>query len=386
MNGTIENKCFDRTYAEVNLSTIRYNIQEEKRRVGAGIKMMAVIKANAYGHGDAEVADALSDLVDAYGVAVAEEALKLRKHGITKMILILGYTGREWFEELISHDISQTVYSYEMAKELSEAAQRLGRRAKIHVKIDTGMSRIGFLPVKDNIDVIRAIYELPGIFTEGIFTHFARADEKTPEAAREPLERFMIFVRELERRGVSVPIRHAANSASILQFPDACLDMVRSGISTYGIYPSEQVDKKNVVLRPALQWKSVVSFVKTIHPGVSVGYGGTFTAQRETVVATIPVGYADGVRRALSGKGRVLVHGQFAPIIGRICMDQFMIDVTDIPDVCEGDVVTLIGRDGEKELSVEEVANLAHSFNYEYLCGISSRVPRKYITDDSDFS
>ena len=386
MNRTMENKWFDRTYAEINLSAIRYNIQEEKKQVGRGVRMMAVIKANAYGHGDIAVANALDDLVDAYGVAVAEEALNLREHGIKKMILILGYTGREWFEDLISHDISQTVYSYELAKELSEAARKLGRRAKIHIKIDTGMSRIGFLPVKDNIDVIRAIHELPCIEMEGIFTHFARADEKTPEAAREPFEKYMIFVKELEKRGLSIPIRHTANSAAILQFPEACLDMVRSGISTYGIYPSDMVSRESVTLRPALQWKSMVSFVKTIHPGVSVGYGGTFTAKRETVVATIPVGYADGVRRALSGRGRVLVHGQYAPIIGRICMDQFMIDVTDIPEVRVGDTVTLIGKDAGHEIPVEEVANLAHSFNYEYLCGISSRVPRKYITDDDTLS
>lgn len=378
METTSENRVYNRTYAEVDLGAIRFNIQEEQKRIGTDTKIMAVVKANAYGHGDIEVAGALDDLVDAYGVAVAEEALKLRENGIGKMILILGYTGNGWFEDTISHDISQTVYSYEMAKELSQTAQALGRKAKIHIKLDTGMSRIGFLPVRDNIDVIRAIHELPGIMIEGIFTHFARADEKTPDAAREPLEKYMIFVSELENKGIHIPIRHTANSAAILQFPEACLDMVRSGISTYGTYPSEDVSRETP-LRPALQWKSIVSFVKTIHPGVSVGYGGTFTAERETVVATIPVGYADGVRRELSGKGRVLVRGQYAPILGRICMDQFMIDVTDIPEVCVGDEVTLIGRDGEREILVEEVANLAHSFNYEYLCGISSRVPRKYV-------
>lgn len=378
---TSENRVYDRTYAEVDLGAIRFNIQEEKKCIGTGTKIMAVIKANAYGHGDIEVARALDDLVDAYGVAVAEEALRVRKSGIKKMVLILGYTGNDWFEDIITHDISQTVSSYEMARELSQTAQALGRKAKIHIKLDTGMSRIGFLPVRDNIDVIHAIHELPGIVIEGIYTHFARADEKTPDAAREPLEKYMIFIEELENRGIHIPVRHVANSAAILQFPEACLDMVRSGISTYGIYPSADVCRKTP-LRPALQWKSIVSFVKTIHPGVSVGYGGTFTAERETVVATIPVGYADGVRRDLSGKGRVLVHGQYAPILGRICMDQFMIDVTDIPEVCVGDEVTLIGRDGERELPVEEVANLAHSFNYEYLCGISNRVPRKYVRNE----
>ncbi len=371
---------YARTYAEIDLSAIRHNILEERRRVGRDVRIMAIVKADAYGHGDVMVADALRDLVDAYGVAIIEEALKLREHGIGKMLLILGYTGSEWFEELITHDISQTVYSYEMAKELSDTAVRIGRTAKIHIKIDTGMSRIGFMPVRDNIDVIRSISELPGIQIEGAFTHFARADEETADAAREPFEKYMIFITELENMGIPIPVKHAANSASIIQFPESWLDMVRSGITTYGMYPSERVSKDIVKLKPALQWKSVVSFVKTVHPGTSVGYGGTFTAQRETRVATIPVGYADGVKRDLSGKGRVLIRGEYAPILGRICMDQFMVDITDIPGVCTGDAVTLIGRDGDREITVEEVAGLSHSFNYEYVCGISSRVPRKYVT------
>ncbi len=340
---------------------------------------MAVIKANAYGHGDIEVAEALDDQVDAYGVAIPEEALKLRKNGVKKMLLILGYSGKDWFEDIIQEGISQTVYSYSMAKQLSDTAVNMGKSAKIHIKIDTGMSRIGFMPVKDNIDVIRAIRELPGIEIEGAFTHFARADEETSEAAREPFEKYMIFLRELEKRGVHIPIRHAANSASIIQFPESQLDMVRSGITTYGLYPSEKVSRDILHLNPALQWKSQVSFVKRIHPGTSVGYGGTFTASRETVVATIPVGYADGVKRDLSGKGHVLIRGQYAPILGKICMDQFMVDVTEIDGVSEGDTVTLIGTDGEHVISVEEVAALSHSFNYEYVCGISERVPRKYI-------
>lgn len=373
-----EQKIYDRTYAEIDLNAIRYNISEEKKFVGKDVKIMAVIKADAYGHGDCEVAEVLRDLVDAYGVAIPEEALRLRERGIRKMILILGYTGSGWFEEIIENDVSQTVYNYEMARKLSDVACRMEKKARIHIKIDTGMSRIGFMPVKDNIDVIHSISELPGLEIEGIFTHFARADEKTPDAAREPFEKYMMFVSELENRGIHIPVKHAANSAAILQFPDSCLDMVRSGISTYGLYPSEDVQKDKIHLKPALQWKSVVSFVKWIHSGTSVSYGGTFVAKRDTKVATIPVGYADGVRRELSGKGKVLIRGQYAPIIGRICMDQFMVDVTHIDPVLEGDEVTLIGRDGEHAISVEEVAELSHSFNYEYICGISKRVPRKY--------
>ncbi len=374
-----EKRRYDRTYALIDLGAVRHNITAERKRVGESVKIMAVIKANAYGHGDIEVAEALDDLVDAYGVAIPEEALRLRKNGVKKMLLILGYSGGDWFEDIIREEISQTVYSYSMAKQLSDIAANMGETAKIHIKIDTGMSRIGFMPVKDNIDVIRAISELPGIQIEGAFTHFARADEETSEAAREPYEKFMIFLGELENRGVHIPIRHAANSASIIQFPESRLDMVRSGITTYGLYPSEKVSRDILHIIPALQWKSQVSFVKRIHPGTSVGYGGTFTASRETVVATIPVGYADGVKRDLSGKGHVLIRGQYAPIIGKICMDQFMVDVTEIDDISEGDTVTLIGTDGEHKISVEEVAELSHSFNYEYVCGISARVPRKYI-------
>ncbi len=374
-----KNKIYDRTYVEIDLNAIRHNILEERKRVGNDVKIMAIVKADAYGHGDVKVAEALNDLADAYGVAIVEEALKLRENGIQKMILILGYTGSEWYEEIINYGISQTVYTYEMAKELSETAVRLGKEAKIHIKIDTGMSRLGFLPVKDNIDVIRAISELPGIYLEGAFTHFAKADEATTSEAQEPYEKYMIFISELENRGVIIPIKHAANSASIIHFPEAWLDMVRSGITTYGMYPSEQVPKDIVRLKPALQWKTIVSNVKTVHPGTAVGYGATFVARRETKVATIPVGYADGMKRDLSGKGKVLIHGEYAPILGRICMDQFMVDVTDISDVKIGDTVTLIGKDGDRFISVEEVADLCHSFNYEYVCGITSRVPRKYI-------
>ncbi len=373
-----EMRKYNRTYVQIDLDAIRHNIIEEKKRVGNDVKIMAIVKADAYGHGDVMVSKALRDLVDGYGVAIVEEALKLRENRIEKMILILGYTPCEWYEDAIMQDISMTVYSYEMAKELSECAVAMGRTAKVHIKIDTGMSRIGFMPVKDNIEVIRSISQLPSIEIEGAFTHFAKADEATTDEAKEPFEKYMIFVQELENRGVTIPIKHVANSASIIHFPESWLDMVRSGITTYGMYPSEKVPKDLVKLQPALQWKTIVSYVKTVHPGTAVGYGGTFVAERETKVATIPVGYADGVRRDLSGKGRVLIHGQSAPMIGRVCMDQFMVDVTDIQDVNIGDEVTLIGQDGDAVISVEEVADMAHSFNYEYVCGISTRVPRKY--------
>lgn len=372
-------KEYDRTYAEVNLDAVRHNIQEAARNIKEGTKIMAVVKADAYGHGAVKVSQALEDLVDAYGVAMIEEALELRGHGINKMILILGYTGEEWFPELISSRISQTVYTYEMAEKLNEAAEKIGEKAIIHIKLDTGMGRIGFAPTDENVEVVKRIAGLPYITIEGIFTHFARADEKTIEPARRPFERYMAFVNKLERAGIHIPVKHVSNSASIIAFPDANLDMVRSGITTYGLYPSEEVSKDVMILQPAMQWKAKISYVKEIEPGTSISYGGTFTADHRMRVATVPVGYADGMKRDLSNKGRVLIHGNYAPILGRICMDQFMVDVTEIPETLAGDVVTIFGRDGEREIPVEEIADLSHSFNYEFVCSITNRVPRRYV-------
>lgn len=370
---------FDRTYAEVNLQAVRHNIEEARKNIKSDTKIMAIVKANAYGHGAVPVSKALISQVDAYGVAMIEEALELRDAGIDKMILILGYTGEEWYEELVKHCISQTIYTYDMAKKISDVAVSFGKQTPIHIKIDTGMGRIGFAPTEESLDIVEKISHLPGVFIEGIFTHFARADEKTIEAAKEPFARYMQFVQELEKKGIRIPIRHVSNSASIISFPEANLDMVRSGITSYGLYPSEDVPKEILKLQPAMSWKSKISFVKPIEPGTSISYGGTFTAEKPMIVATVPLGYADGMKRDLSGKGRVLVHGQYAQILGRVCMDQFMIDVTDISNVKMGDTVTIFGKDGDKCIPVEEIAELSHSFNYEFVCGISNRVPRKYI-------
>ena len=297
------------------------------------------------------------------------------------MILILGFTGTWWFEDVVRHDISQTVYTKDMAVQLDSIASMLGMKAKIHIKVDTGMTRIGFQPTDESVQIIKEISELPNIEMEGIFTHFARADEETTDAVKEPLQKFLDFVDKCEQAGVTFRYKHAANSACILQLPEASLDFVRSGISTYGLYPSEEMTHETVKLKPAMEWISRVSFLKTVPEGTPVSYGGTFVTERETVIATVPVGYADGMKRSLSNKGRVLVNGNYAPIIGRICMDQFMIDVTDIDDVEMGDPVVIFGRSGDKFLPVEEIADLAGSFNYEFVCGIKARVPRRYIGD-----
>ncbi len=372
-------KEYSRTYVSVDLGAVRHNIEEARKNIREDTKIMAVVKADAYGHGAVEVSHALSDLVDAYGVAMAEEALELRQSGIRKRILILGYTAEDWFPELIGHRIAQTVYTWEMAEKLNRAAEQLGQKAIVHIKLDTGMGRIGFAAADENVRVVKQISALPYLELEGIFTHFARADEAAPDPIREPFHRFQFFVTKLEREGIHIPIRHVSNSAAIINFPEGNLNMVRSGITTYGLYPSEQVSREVMRLTPAMQWKSVVSYVKDIEAGTSISYGGTFVSDRSMKVATIPVGYADGMKRDLSNKGRVLIRGRYANILGRVCMDQFMVDVSDIPYVSAGDEVTIFGRDGGREIPVEEVAGQCHSFNYEFVCGITARVPRKYV-------
>ena len=345
---------------------------------------MAVVKADAYGHGAIKVSHALNDLVDAYGVAMMEEALELRRSGIDKMILILGFTDHEWYPELVENHISQTIYTWEMAEKLNETAGKLGKKAVVHIKLDTGMGRIGFAPTEESITVVKQIAELPYLELEGIFTHFARADEETAQPIKEPFQRYLSFVTELEREGVHIPVRHVSNSASVINFPEGNLNMVRSGITTYGLYPSEQISKDMIYLKPAMQWKSVVSYVKEIEAGTSISYGGTFTSKQPMKVATVPVGYADGMKRDLSNKGRVLIRGRYADILGRVCMDQFMADVTDIPGISAGDEVTIFGRDGDREIPVEEIAGLSHSFNYEFVCSITGRVPRRYTEEKPD--
>lgn len=371
-------KEYSRTYAAVDLGAVRHNIIETRKKIKDGTKIMAVVKADAYGHGAVKVSYALNNLVDAYGVAMMEEALELRQSGISKMILILGFTGPEWYPELVENHISQAVFTWEMAERLNEAAEKLGKKAIVHIKLDTGMGRIGFAPTEENVMAVKRMAELPYLELEGIFTHFARADEETDKQIREPFRRYMSFVTQLEREGVHIPVRHVSNSAAIINFPEGNLDMVRSGIITYGLYPSELVPKDRIQLKPAMQWKSVISYVKEIEAGTSISYGGTFISEKPMKVATVPVGYADGMKRDLSNKGRVLIHGRYAYILGRICMDQFMVDVTEIPEVSVGDEVTIFGRDGDREISVEEIAGLSHSFNYEFVCSITERVPRRY--------
>lgn len=367
-----------RVHANIDLDAIYKNVSNAKDLLKPGTKLMAIIKADAYGHGAKQVAETIDSIVDAYGVAILEEGIELRKAGIDKPILILGFTPEPLYEAMIKYDISTTVFQLDMAQKISAVAVRLGKKAKIHIALDTGMSRIGFKQDEESLEVIKKIAKLPYIFIEGCFTHFARMDEEDKTKAMTQFEKYMDFVEKIEGCGIELPVKHVSNSAGIIEKQEVNLDMVRDGICVYGLYPSDEVNKENLELTPAMEIKSYVSFVKELEPGVEIGYGGTYTTERETRVATIPVGYADGYPRALSNKGHVLINGMSAPILGRVCMDQFMVDVTDIDNVEEGTMVTLVGRDGDENISIEEISEMSHSFNYEFVCDVGKRIPRVY--------
>ena len=361
----------------MDLDAIRYNISKVQETVGPDVMVMAVIKADGYGHGALPIAHALNQIgVDRFGVAFAEEGMMLRKGGIKNPILILGYSHESQYQTILDYDLTPTVFSYETAEGLSRAAVKAGKKTVVHIKLETGMNRIGFLPCEESMEEIEKISKLPGLYLEGIFTHMAKADESDKHTAQKQMDTYKGFVNKLEERGISIPVKHVANSASILDMADFKLDMVRSGIITYGLYPSKEVTMDRIQLRPAMEWKTHIVNLKEIHPGDGVSYGHIFVAKEPRKIATLPVGYADGYPRSLSGRGRVLIRGQYAPIVGRVCMDQMMVDVTDIEKVQLLDEVTLMGRDQENVITAEELGDLAYSFNYELVCGISKRVPR----------
>lgn len=380
----IDNSNYNRVQAVINLDNIRHNISAMKSLVDKDKKMLAVIKADAYGHGAVEVAEALDDLADFYAVAFIDEALELRRAGIDKPILILGYTDPVDYELLLKYDVRPAMYETDDAQKLSDLAVSMGIKAKVHIKVDTGMGRIGFSCDDTGVEKIAEISNMPGIEIEGIFTHYAKADEIDKTAANGQLEKFRWINGQLVGLGIHIPVRHISNSAGIMEMDNSDFDMVRSGIVTYGLYPSEEVDKSIVELRPAMSLMSKVIFVKDVKAGTGIGYGWSYIADHDIRVATVSAGYADGYPRAQSNKGRVIIHGEYAPIIGRVCMDQFMVDVSHIDGVQVRDDVILIGRDGDKEVTVEEVAEPANSFNYELVCNISRRVPRTYIRDGKE--
>ncbi|MBE6782685.1 MAG: alanine racemase [Ruminococcaceae bacterium] len=369
-----------RIYAEINLDAICRNVNETKKKVGKDVDVLAIIKADAYGHGALRVARALTEIdINNFGVATAEEAIQLRKHGIDGNILLLDYAFEESYGELIENNITSTVFEYNHAKKLNDIAGILGKKADIHIKLDTGMGRIGFIPSDESFEKIKKIYELENITVSGIYTHFACADMTDKAMTYRQIEMFDNFCEKLENGGVSIPVKHLCNSAGIMEFSSAYANMVRNGIITYGLYPSDEVDKNNIQLSPAMSIKSHVVYVKEVDENFTVSYGATYVTKGKTKIATIPIGYADGYPRSLSNKGRVLINGKSAPIIGRVCMDQMMVDVTDIDDVKQGDVVTIIGKDGNETITVEELSAMSGSFNYEFVCNVNKRVPRVYI-------
>ena len=368
-----------RCYADIDLRAIGHNIDQVKGKIPEGAKVMAVIKADAYGHGAVQVGKYLENQVDYFGVATIEEAVELRKSGLQLPILILGYTLKEQYKNVVSYGITQTIYSYQAACALNEEAQKQQKKAVVHIALDTGMTRIGFQTEEESIGEIQKIKELPWLEVEGIFSHFSCADEKDKTYANMQMEKYDSFLDRLEEAGVEIPIKHLCNSAGIMEFDHHRYQMVRSGIITYGLYPSEEVDKTALDLQPALTWKSHVAHVKTVKAGLGVSYGATFITRENMKIATVLVGYADGYPRSLSNKGRMLIHGKSVPIIGRVCMDQVMIDVTDVENVQVEDEVTLVGRDGDEVIPVEELAAMSYSFNYEFVCDINKRVIRNYL-------
>ena len=370
---------YNRVYAAVNLDAVEANMEAMRKQIPADTGMIGVVKADGYGHGSVPVAKALDPYVEGYAVATLEEGIILRRHGITKPVLVLGVTHPDLYGELIRWEIRPAIFTLAQAERLSQLAAASGAQAKIHLAVDTGMSRIGMTPDGESADMVAEISCLPGIVIEGMFTHFARADERDKTSAKGQLLAYMRFVDLLAERGIKIPMKHCSNSAGIVEGLESNrLNLVRAGISIYGLYPSDEVDREVVHLIPALELKSSITYIKTVPTGTPVSYGGTFVTERPTRIATIPVGYGDGYPRGLSGTGSVLIRGRRAPILGRVCMDQFMVDVTEIPEAAEDDPVTLIGRDGGEEITVEELAERSGGFHYELLCGIGKRVPRVY--------
>jgi len=368
-------------WAEISLDNLAHNMREI-RRVAKSKDIMAIIKADAYGHGAMDVAPVLLENgATSLGVAVITEAIELRKAGIKDPLMILGYTPLTFSKEIIKYDIQQTVFTFEYAKALSNEAQKLGITAKIHIGLDTGMGRIGFLPNEESVNEVYAISKLPNIEIVGLFSHFSSADEEDKDYTYEQLDKFNNFYHELTKKGVKPKIRHIANSAAIIDLPETHFEAVRPGLILFGYYPSEEIHKEKIHLKPVLTLKTDVVHVKTMEKDMYISYGRKYKTEKESIIATLPIGYADGYTRLLFNKAKVIINGKLAPIVGRICMDQCMVDVTDIGEVKVGDEVILIGQQGNVKFDADDIAELLGTINYEIICMIGKRVPRVYIKD-----
>ncbi len=371
---------YDRTCAVVDLDAICRNMEAMRQNLPEKTGIIGVVKADAYGHGAERVAETIAPYVIGFAAATADEAILLRRYGIKKPVLILGPVHESRYEELILEEIRPVIFTEQAAKQFGKLALHLGRPGRIHLAVDTGMNRIGMTPSDECADRALRIAACPGIEIEGMFTHFAKADETDKTSARKQLEQYSCFYEKLFRRGLRIPLCHCANSAGIIEGIGTGLDAVRAGISIYGLYPSDEVEQTKVKLIPAMSWRARITCIKTIPKGASVSYGGTFTAERPVKVATIAAGYGDGYPRSLSGKGYVLINGKRAPILGRVCMDQFMVDVSEIPEAREWGEAVLLGNSGDTSISAETLAALSGGFHYEILCNIGKRVPRIYKT------
>ena len=373
---------YQRVCAVIDLDAVCYNMEQMHHNLSAHTKMIGVIKTDGYGHGAVQIGRELEqmDHVWGYAVATAEEALILRHAGLCKPILILGYTFPYSYEELIRCDIRPAVFREDTLEELSACARRAGKPARVHIKVDTGMTRVGIRPDESGLAFVGKALHTEGVELEGMFTHFARADETDKTSAREQLEKISDFMTLAERRyNCRIPVKHCSNSAGIIELPEANMNAVRAGITLYGLWPSAQVSKEIVKLKPVLSLKSHIVYIKEVDAGVPVSYGGTYVTPKRMRIATVPTGYGDGYPRSLSGKGYVLIRGAKAPVLGRICMDQFMVSVDEIPEAAEGDEVTLIGTDGGYEITMEELGDMSGRFNYELACDLGKRIPRVYV-------
>ena len=377
-------KKYRRVHADIDLDAVQFNFDQMSKNIPQGTKIMAVVKTDAYGHGAVPLASFMEPCEKLWGFATAtvDEAVELRQAGIKKPILILGYTFPECYTHIVKNEIRQTIFTLDMAKALSEEAVRQNKKAYIHIKLDTGMGRIGYQNAKEAAEDAEKISKLPMLEIEGVFTHFANADTSSQENTLRQLEKFDEMIEAMEAVGVTFSLKHCANSAGIIELTDQKFDLVRAGIISYGLWPSDEVKKDVVQLKPILSLKSHVVYVKEVEPGCAVSYGSTWVAEEKRKIATIPIGYGDGYPRSLSNKGYVLIKGCKAPIVGRVCMDQMMVDVTDIPEkIRVGDRVTLIGQDGDLTITAEEIGDLSGRFNYELVCDLGNRIPRIYYKD-----
>ena len=375
-------KKYSRVCARIDLDAVEYNLDMMRQNIKEETKMIGVIKTDGYGHGAVQIARYVmeeKDYIWGYAVATLDEAVLLKKNQVKKPVLVLGCIFPDQRDIMIEQEVRMTCYTLEMAEDISKRAQKLNQKAYIHIKLDTGMSRLGFQITEESVEEICRIASLPNLVLEGMYSHFATADETDKTFTKKQLERYLWMKEKLEERKVTFPYYHCSNSAGIIDVKEANMDLVRAGISTYGLYPSNEVEKKNVPLKPALQLISHVAHVKWVESGTPVSYGCTYVTKRRTRIATIPVGYGDGYPRSLSNKGYVLIRGKKAPILGRVCMDQFMVDVTDIDAVTFQDRVTLVGTDGGEDLPVEVLSDLSGRFNYEFVCDLGKRIPREFI-------